>query len=81
MSSVLIFTRALMVYTVFVPIRGDGVWLYAGITVFVLGSIAHTSALINFATTSPDKPVVKGIYQYSRYPMLIMGILSYENRI
>lgn len=77
MASVFLFARALMAYTVFVPIKAYGVWFYVGIVVFTLGLTAHTCAMINFATTPPDKPVVKGIYQYSRHPMQIMGIIMW----
>lgn len=74
MASVFLFARALMVYTLFVPIKVYGAWFYGGISVYILGLVAHTYAMINFATTPSDKPVVKGIYQYSRHPMQIMGI-------
>ena len=77
MTSIFLFARALMVYTVFVPIKVGGVLFYMGITVFVLGLIAHTNAMISFATTRPDKPVVKGVYQYTRHPMQIMGIVMW----
>ena len=59
MASVFLFARAIMVYTVFVPIKGGGASFYGGITVFVLGLIVYTYAVINFATTPPDKPVDK----------------------
>jgi protein-S-isoprenylcysteine O-methyltransferase Ste14 len=77
MASVFLFARALMVYTVFVPIRAGGVWFYGGISVFALGLIAHTCAMINFATTPPDRPVVEGVYRYSRHPMQIVGIVMW----
>ena len=66
-----------MVYTVFVPFKGGGAWFYGGITIFVLGLIAHPYAMINFATTPPDKSIVKGVYQYSRHPMQILGIVMW----
>jgi protein-S-isoprenylcysteine O-methyltransferase Ste14 len=77
MASVFLFARGLMIYTVFVPFQVGGALFYIGTTVFVLGLIAHISAMINFATTPPDKPVVKGIYQYSRHPMQILGIFMW----
>ena len=77
MASVFLFARAIMVYTVFVPIKGGVAFFYVGITVFVLGLLVYTYAVIKFATTPPDKPVVKGVYQYSRHPMQIMGIIMW----
>ena len=77
MTSVFLFARALMVYTVFVPIKAYGIWVYVGVIIFSLGLIVHTYAMINFATTPLNKPVVKGIYQYSRHPMQIMGIIMW----
>ena len=77
MASVFLFARALMAYTVFFPIKAYGIGFYFGLAIFLFGLIAHTYAMINFATTPQDKPVVKGIYQYSRHPMQIMGIVMW----
>lgn len=77
LSSVFLFARGLMIYTIFVPFKAGGVLFYIGTSVFVLGLIAHIMAMINFATTPPDKPVVKGVYQYSRHPMQILGIIMW----
>lgn len=76
LASVFLFARGLMVYTIFVPFKVGGLF-YIGISIFALGLIAHIMAMINFATTPPDKPVVKGIYQYSRHPMQLLGIIMW----
>jgi protein-S-isoprenylcysteine O-methyltransferase Ste14 len=31
----------------------------------------------NFATSSKDKPVTKGVYRISRHPMYFFGLLTY----
>jgi protein-S-isoprenylcysteine O-methyltransferase Ste14 len=77
LSSVFLFARGLMVYTIFVPFKLGGVLFYIGTGIFILGLATHIMAMINFATTPPDKPVVKGIYQYSRHPMQILGIIMW----
>jgi len=74
MASVFLFARAIMVYTIFVPVKGGGACFYTGIAVFVLGLTAYTCATISFAMTPVQKPVVTGIYQYSRHPMQLLGI-------
>lgn len=77
MSSVFLFGRGMIIYSVFVPLRVDTVWFHIGTAVFVLGLIVHTMAMINFAATQPDQPVTKGIYRFSRHPMQVVAIVMW----
>jgi len=71
---------ALIIYSVFLPLKLDTVWFYVGLPIYLLGVIIEFMADVNFATTPLDKPVTKGVYRISRNPMdfgfflIMMGI-------
>jgi protein-S-isoprenylcysteine O-methyltransferase Ste14 len=65
--SVLFF--AIVAYSVFLPLELGTVWFYVGLIIYVVGVIIETVAMLNFFTTTVDKPVNKGIYRFSRNPM------------
>ena len=65
--SVLFF--ATVAYSIFLPLELGTVWFYVGLTIYVVGVITETVAMLNFFTTAVDKPVNKGIYRFSRNPM------------
>ena len=60
---------AIVAYSIFLPLRLGTVWFYAGFSIYLLGVIVETMAMMNFFTTPVDKPVNKGIYRLSRNPM------------
>jgi protein-S-isoprenylcysteine O-methyltransferase Ste14 len=74
LASMFLFARGMMVYSIFVPLKWTTVWFCIGTAIFLLGLIIHTVAMINFANTSPDHPVVKGVYRLSRHPMQLISI-------
>jgi protein-S-isoprenylcysteine O-methyltransferase Ste14 len=74
LASMFLFARGMMVYSIFVTLKWTTVWFYIGTAVFFLGLIIHTVAMINFENTSPDHPVVKGVYRLSRHPMQLVSI-------
>ena len=57
-----------LVYTIFLPLKLDTAWFYAGLFIYSLGMIMNTLAVMNYATTPLNKPVTKGIYRISRNP-------------
>ena len=77
MSSVFLFGRGMIIYTVFVPLRFNTVWFPAGTAFFILGLSVHTMAMVHFAATPPDRPVTKGVYRFSRHPMQVIAILMW----
>jgi protein-S-isoprenylcysteine O-methyltransferase Ste14 len=59
---------ALIIYSLFLPLKLDTVWFYAGLPIYLLGAIFSFMADLSFATTPMDKPVTKGAYHISRNP-------------
>jgi protein-S-isoprenylcysteine O-methyltransferase Ste14 len=66
---------AILVYSVFLPLKLDTVWFYAGLLIYLLGVIFSIMADVSFATSPLDKPVTKGVYRISRNPMDFSGFL------
>ena len=59
---------AVIVYSVFLPLKLDTVWFYVGLFIYLLGVIFSFMADVSFATTPLDEPVAKGVYRISRNP-------------
>jgi protein-S-isoprenylcysteine O-methyltransferase Ste14 len=59
---------ALIIYSVFLPLRLNTIWFYVGLLIYLLGVIFSIMADVSFATTPLDKPVTKGVYRVSRNP-------------
>jgi len=73
-SAMLIFLSAL-IYSIFLPLKLDSIWFYLGLPITLIGLTTLTIAMMNFATTSWDKPVTEGLYHYSRHPVYITTAL------
>jgi protein-S-isoprenylcysteine O-methyltransferase Ste14 len=72
-----LFGRALMLYSIFIPLKLSIAWFLPGILIFVIGAILTTIAMINFAKTSQDQPVTKGMYRISRNPIQVLAIFMW----
>jgi len=68
---------ATLAYSVFLPLKLDTGWFYAGLLVYLLGMIFGFMAMINFAVAPLDKPVTKGTYRLSRNPMYFSMFLMF----
>ena len=75
--SATLFGRALMVLSVFLPLKQNTLRFWAGIATFVVGAFLSVIAMINFATTPQDRPVTKGLYQISRNPIQVLAIIMW----
>ena len=67
----------LSIYSVFLPLVIGTVWFYAGLSVYLLGLIIITIAMMAFITTSIGKPNTTGLYRISRHPMYLGILLVY----
>ena len=71
---------ALIIYSVFLPLKLGTVWFYVGLFIYLLGVIFTIMADLSFATTPLDKPVTKWVYRISRNPqdfgsfLIMMGM-------
>ena len=82
-SSKLLLVPA-MVYSIFLPMKLDTAWFYTGLPITLIGLITYTIVLVNWATSSTESQVSRGLYRYSRHPMYVtmfvfllgLGILS-----
>ena len=72
--SMLVFFCAL-IYSIFLPLELGTMWFNIGLPIALIGLVTLTIAMMNFATTSWDKPICRGLYHYSRHPMYITTAL------
>ena len=68
-SKLLLFP--VMVYSIFLPMKLGTAWFYVGLPITLIGLIALTIVLVNWATTPLDNQVSRGLYRYSRHPMYV----------
>jgi protein-S-isoprenylcysteine O-methyltransferase Ste14 len=68
-SKILLFPA--MIYSIFLPMKLGTAWFYVGLPVTLIGLIAYTIVLINWATTPINSEVSRGLYRYSRHPMYV----------
>ncbi len=66
-----------LIYSIFVPLKPGTIWFYVGLVVFTISLIFYIVAATNFATTPPDKPVVKGMYKISRHPIYLFHDIAF----
>lgn len=67
----LVFFLIMQIMPIFLPLRLNTVWFYAGLIFYVAGMTIAFRAIYDFATAPKDKLVSKGIFHYSRNPMYI----------
>jgi hypothetical protein len=72
-----ILFQGLIIISIFIPIKYKSVLFIPGISLFFISYVFYVISLINYATTNPDRPVVKGMYKYSRNPQQIMTIVMW----
>ena len=75
--SAALFGRALMVFSVFIPLKLNTPWFWIGILIFLIGTIFSAIAMVTFAKTPEDQPVTKGLYQLSRHPIQLLAIIMW----
>jgi protein-S-isoprenylcysteine O-methyltransferase Ste14 len=63
------------VYAVFLPLQLGTTWLYSGLIIYLFGIVFTIVAVRNFANSSKDKVITKGLYSFTRNPTYIGMIL------
>ncbi len=64
-----VFSYGMMIFSIWVPLKIDTPYFYAGIIILIVGIIFYLTALHNYSTTPENKAVQKGVYQISRNPI------------
>jgi protein-S-isoprenylcysteine O-methyltransferase Ste14 len=65
--------NATLIYSIFLPFRPASIGFIVGTVIYLISLILFVRSLSNYATTSPDQPVTKGVYAYSRHPQQILA--------
>ena len=71
--SMMILMTSAFVYSIFLPLKLGTIWFYVGLFVYLLGLAMLIVAIVNISTTPHGKPFTKGLYRYSRHPMIFWG--------
>ena len=66
-----------MIYSIFVSIKFHTMWFWLGLSVFIVSAILFFATMHNYATTNPIKPVVNGVYKFSRNPQQILAVFMW----
>ncbi|UCE40188.1 MAG: isoprenylcysteine carboxylmethyltransferase family protein [Candidatus Aminicenantes bacterium] len=72
-----IIMPAVLIYSIFLPLKTGTAWLYAGLTIFAFSLAISIVTLFNIASAPADKPVTKGAYKISRHPMYFSAFLMF----
>jgi protein-S-isoprenylcysteine O-methyltransferase Ste14 len=67
----------LVLYSIFLPLKLGSAWFYVGIVIYLFGLLMFITAIINIATTPLGEPFVKGLYRYSRHPMIFFSFFTF----
>jgi protein-S-isoprenylcysteine O-methyltransferase Ste14 len=59
------------IYSIFLPMKLGTAWFYVGLPVTLIGLLAYTAVLVNWATTPINSEISRGLYRYSRHPMYV----------
>ncbi len=66
----------LFIYSIFVPLPLGTAWFYIGIAILMLGTVLFVIAGLSWANNSPQEPVTKGLYRYSRHPYYVTMLIQ-----
>src|SRR4030042_4884052 len=67
----------LFIYSIFLPLQLGTIWFYIGLALCVLGITVWTIAMVNIANIPLDEPWARGLYRYSRHPMILSSFLIF----
>jgi len=61
----------MLVYSIFLPLQLGTSWFWIGLPIYILGYIVFLIAVVNINTTPVGEVFTKGMYCYSRHPMVL----------
>ncbi|MFC1986513.1 methyltransferase family protein [Chloroflexota bacterium] len=65
------------VYSIFLPLQLGTTWFYIGLPIFLVGLMIVVIATVNFATAPMEKPIMEGMYRFSRHPLYLSLFIVY----
>lgn len=60
-----------IVYLFFLTVKADSAWFFAGLGVYILGTVLYAISVINYARPKTSGINVTGLYRVSRNPMYV----------
>jgi protein-S-isoprenylcysteine O-methyltransferase Ste14 len=75
LSTHVVIMPIVFIYSIFLPLKMDALWLYVGLPIFALALVISVAALFNIGSAPADEPVSGGVYRISRHPMYLSGFL------
>jgi protein-S-isoprenylcysteine O-methyltransferase Ste14 len=73
----LVVSLLLIAYSIFLPLQLGKVWFYLGLTIYLAGMVLLLTAYADSAATPLGQPFIKGMYKYSRHPMLVSNFITF----
>jgi len=67
----------LFICSIFIPLRLGTIWFYVGLIMCILGIITWTLAMVNIRNIPVGEAWTKGLYRYSRHPMILSSFLVF----
>lgn len=72
-----IFGKALIVYSLFIPVNLLTPNFIVGTVVYLIGLVLSVYSMWTFSKADLNKPVTHGIYKVSRHPMQVMSFVMW----
>ena len=67
----------MLLYSVFLPLKLGTLWFYTGLAIYLVGLVMFLTAIVNIAKTPLGQPFTKGMYRYSRHPMIFSSLITF----
>jgi protein-S-isoprenylcysteine O-methyltransferase Ste14 len=75
--SVILFTRGLIILTIFIPVEFHVISFIIGTSIFITCLVVYVIALNDFLSSDINEPVTKGVYNKLRHPMQLMAFVMW----
>jgi protein-S-isoprenylcysteine O-methyltransferase Ste14 len=72
-----VFWIIIIVYSIFAPFKLGTAWFYAGLALYLIGTLILTLFVTSVAVTPEGQPFTRSVYRFSRNPMYVGMILQF----
>ena len=76
-NAAMVISFLMLFYSLFLPLKIGTSWFYIGLLIYLPGFTAIMAAIVNIVTTPLGQPFVKGVYHFSRHPMLFSMFITF----